>query len=97
MRPAALLRRRAGEAAAFPDERWMVDQDEAGGLVLAAFVPEDIDPDGMVGGSVVAWFAYPGNPERATHARALGAASHTGLMQVRVTGSVTRPEGPVSS
>lgn len=74
---AGLLRRRAGEAAVFPDERWMVDQDEAGGLVLAAFVPEDVAPGGIVGGSVVAWFAYPGSAERATHARALGAASHT--------------------
>ncbi|MFF5924199.1 hypothetical protein ACFY8C_38625 [Streptomyces flavochromogenes] len=77
---ATLLRRRASEAAAFPDERWMVDQDEAGGLVLAAFVSEDIAPDGMVGGSVVAWFAYPGSPERATHSQALGAASHTAAL-----------------
>lgn len=77
---AALLRLRAGEAAAFPDERWMVDQDEAGGLVLASFVPEDVAADGAVGGSVLAWFAYPGSPERATHARALGAASHTAAL-----------------
>ncbi|MFD9033318.1 hypothetical protein ACFVZW_19515 [Streptomyces sp. NPDC059567] len=73
---ATLLRRRAGEAAAFPDERWMVDQDEAGGLVLTAFVPEDVAPDGVVGGGVVAWFAYPESAEPATHSRALGAASH---------------------
>ncbi|MBX4178397.1 MULTISPECIES: hypothetical protein [Streptomyces rochei group] len=73
---AALLRRRAAEAAQFPDERWMVDQDETAGLVLTAFVPEDVGPDGTVSSGILASFAYPDNPERATHAQALGAASH---------------------
>ncbi|MFD9033325.1 hypothetical protein ACFVZW_19550 [Streptomyces sp. NPDC059567] len=77
---AALLRRRAAEAAEFPDERWMVDQDETGGLVLAAFTPEDVDPDGTVSSSILTSFAYPDNPERHTHARALGAASHMAAM-----------------
>lgn len=72
----ALLRRRASEAAEFPDERWMVDQDETGALVLAAFTPQDVDPDGTVGGGILASFAYPDSPERHTHARALGVASH---------------------
>lgn len=47
---AALLRRRAAEAADSPDERWMVDQDEAGALVLTAFTPEDVAPGSAVGG-----------------------------------------------
>lgn len=73
---AALLRRRAAEATESSDERWMVDQDETGGLVLAAFTPQDVDPDGTVSSSILASFAYPGSPERATHARAFGAAAH---------------------
>lgn len=73
---AALLRHRAAEATQSPDERWMVDQDETGGLVLAVFTPEDVDPDGTVGGGILASFAYPDNAERATHAQALGAAAH---------------------
>jgi hypothetical protein len=73
---AALLRRRAAEAATSPEERWMVDQDDTGALVLAAFTPKDVDLDGTVGGSTLASFAYPEDPERRTHARALGAASH---------------------
>lgn len=76
---AALLRHRAVEAAEFPDERWMVDQDETGGLVLAAFTPEDVDPDGTVSSSILS-FAYSDSPERATHARALGAAAHTAAL-----------------
>ncbi|MET8296579.1 hypothetical protein [Streptomyces sp. NPDC005180] len=47
---AALLRRRAAEAAQTPDERWMVDQDEAGGLAVAVFTPDDVDPDNMIFG-----------------------------------------------
>ncbi|MFF1733759.1 hypothetical protein [Streptomyces sp. NPDC058247] len=73
---AALLRRRAAGATEFPEERWMVDQDETGALVLSVFTPEDVDPDGTVGGSILASFAYPDSPERHTHARALGAAAH---------------------
>ncbi|MFF6888686.1 hypothetical protein ACFY9F_36550 [Streptomyces sp. NPDC012421] len=69
---AALLRRRAAEAAEFPDERWMVDQDEMGGLVLSVFTPQDIAPDGFVSSGILSWFAYPDSPERHTHARALG-------------------------
>ncbi|MEV6403957.1 hypothetical protein AB0M58_13560 [Streptomyces bobili] len=42
---AALIRRRAAEAAS-SDERWMVDQDETGALVLAVFTPENVEPDG---------------------------------------------------
>ncbi|MFE5594216.1 hypothetical protein [Streptomyces sp. NPDC056549] len=73
---AALLRRRAAEAAQSPDERWIVDQEEAGGLVVAVFTPEDVDPDGTVSSGILASFAYQDSPERATHARALGAAAH---------------------
>lgn len=73
---AALLRRRAAEAIQSPDERWVVDQDETGGLVLAAMTPQDVEPDGTVSSGIVASFAYPDSPERHTHARALGAASH---------------------
>ncbi|MEU7184132.1 MULTISPECIES: hypothetical protein [Streptomyces] len=77
---AALLRRHAAEATEFPDERWMVDQDETGGLVLVAFTPEDVEPDGTVSSGILASFAYPDNAERATHARALAAASHTAAL-----------------
>ncbi|MEU7560261.1 hypothetical protein [Streptomyces eurythermus] len=73
---AALIRHRAAEAACSLEERWMVDQDETGALVLAAFTPESVEQDGTVSGSVLASFAYPGHPERYAHARALGAASH---------------------
>lgn len=73
---AALLWRRAAEAVEFPDERWMVDQDETGALVLAAFTPGDVAPNGTVGSSVIASFAYPDSPERLTHAPAFGAAAH---------------------
>lgn len=73
---AAALRRRAAEAAASPDERWTVDQDDDGALVLARYLPEDVAPDGTVGGGTLASFAYPGNPDRATHAHALAAAAH---------------------
>lgn len=54
----------------------MVDQDETGALVLAVFTPADIEPDGTVGGAVVASFAYSCDPERRAPARSLGAASH---------------------
>lgn len=54
---AALLRRHAAQATEASDERWMVDQDETGSLVLAAFAPEDIEPDGTVGGGIIASFA----------------------------------------
>ncbi|WP_405813166.1 MULTISPECIES: hypothetical protein [unclassified Streptomyces] len=80
---AALLRRRAAEAVQFPDERWMGDQDEAAGLVLTAFVPEDVGPDGTVSSGILASFAYPDNPERATHAQALGAAAHMAALDPR--------------
>ncbi|MFF8790862.1 hypothetical protein [Streptomyces sp. NPDC015125] len=73
---AALLRRRAAEATGSPDERWMVDQDEAGALILAGFAPEDVEPDGTVSGSTLASFAYADDPEQRTHAQALGAAAH---------------------
>lgn len=77
---ATLLRRRAAAAMGTPDERWMVDQDETGALILASYTPEDVDPDGTIGGSIVASFAYPDDPERRTHARALGAASHAAAL-----------------
>ncbi|WP_055526785.1 hypothetical protein [Streptomyces graminilatus] len=77
---AALLRRRAAEAADSPDERWMVDQDETGALVLAAFTPVDVEPGGVVSGTTLASFAYPDSPDRHTHARALGAAAHTAAL-----------------
>ncbi|MER5974518.1 hypothetical protein ABT112_33260 [Streptomyces sp. NPDC002055] len=73
---AALLRRRAAEAAGSADERWMVDQDESGGLVLAVFMPEEVAPDCTVSSGILASFAYPDSPERATHAGALGSAAH---------------------
>ncbi|MGW7433335.1 hypothetical protein ACWGIN_27820 [Streptomyces sp. NPDC054861] len=77
MREAAVvLRRRAAAAAESPDERWMVDQDETGALVLTVFTPDDVEADGTVSGSTLASFAYPGHPERHTHARALGSAAH---------------------
>ncbi len=58
--------------ARFPDKRWMVDQDETGTLILAAFAPEDVEPDGTVSDSVLASFAYADDPEQRTHAQALG-------------------------
>ncbi|EGX54622.1 MULTISPECIES: hypothetical protein [Streptomyces] len=73
---AALLRRRASEAAESPDERWMVDQDETGALVVAAFTPQDLEADGTVSGSTLASFAYPDSPGRYTYARAFAVASH---------------------
>jgi hypothetical protein len=77
---AALLRRRAAEAAGSADERWMVDQDETGALVVAAFTPGDVDLRGSISGATVASFAYPDSPERHTHAWALGAAAHTAAL-----------------
>ncbi|MGW4701430.1 hypothetical protein [Streptomyces sp. NPDC004285] len=78
---AAVLRRRAGEAVAAAGERWIVDQDETGALVVAAFGPDDVDPvDGTVSGTILATYAYPDHPERATHAHALAAASHTAAL-----------------
>lgn len=73
---AALLRSRAAAATESPEERWLVDQDETGALILAVFTPQDVEPDGTVRSSTLAWFAYPDSPERHTHAQALGAASH---------------------
>lgn len=77
---AALLRRRAAEAARSPEERWIVDQNDTGALVLSAYEPEDIDIDGTVGGGILASYAYPDDPDQRTHARALGAASHTAAL-----------------
>ncbi|MFK0264226.1 hypothetical protein ACIQU1_23330 [Streptomyces angustmyceticus] len=74
---AALLKRRAAKVTQSPDERWMVDE---GGLVLGAFTQGDVEPDGTVGTGVLAWFAYPGNPERATHTRALGTVAHVAAL-----------------
>ncbi|WP_432097626.1 hypothetical protein [Streptomyces sp. bgisy100] len=59
-----------------PCERWRVDQDESNGLVLAAFIPKDVDPGRAVSSGVLASFAYPDSPERATHIWALGSAAH---------------------
>lgn len=73
---ALLIRRRALAAAAADAERWMVDQDDAGRLVVGVYTPAGVAPDGTVGGSVVASLAYPGDPERRAPACALGAASH---------------------
>ncbi|MEU6987313.1 hypothetical protein ABZ946_28425 [Streptomyces sp. NPDC046324] len=81
---AELIRRRAAAAAKSPDERWMVERDEAGALVLAAFTLDDVGADGIVSSSVLASFAYPGHPERHTHALALGVASHTAALDPQV-------------
>ena len=48
-----------------------------------AFVPEDVGPDGTVSSGILASFAYSDNPERATHAQALGAASHMAALDPR--------------
>ncbi|MFE7511437.1 hypothetical protein ACFU8I_09455 [Streptomyces sp. NPDC057540] len=80
---AAVLRRPAGEAVAAAGERWIVDQDETGALVVAAFGPDDVDPvDGTLSGTILATYAYPDHPQRATHAHAhaLAAASHTAAL-----------------
>ncbi|MFE6134122.1 hypothetical protein ACFQ6Q_38595 [Streptomyces sp. NPDC056437] len=74
---AALLRVRAEDAVQSSGERWVVDQDEAGGLLLAAYAPKDIAADGTVSRSIVASFAYGDSPTRATDGQALGAAAHT--------------------
>ncbi|MFJ9574567.1 hypothetical protein [Streptomyces bacillaris] len=79
---AALLRRRAAAAAQFSDERWMVDQDETAGLVLTSFVPGDVGADG-ISNSILASFAYPDDPERATYAQALGTAAHMAALDTR--------------
>ncbi|MFE5591158.1 hypothetical protein [Streptomyces sp. NPDC056549] len=57
-----------------------MDQDEIGALVIAAFEPEDVTPDGTVSGAIIASYAYPDNPHRATHAHALAAASQTAAL-----------------
>jgi hypothetical protein len=81
------LRRYCGAVRSRPpdslEDRWTVAQDETVGLGLTAFVPEDVEPDGTMGGSVLASFAYPDDPERHTHARALGAASHMAALDRR--------------
>ena len=48
--------------------------------MVSAYTPDDVDPDGTVGGGVVAWFAYPESAERTAPARALAAASHAAAL-----------------
>ncbi|MET9511961.1 hypothetical protein ABZX62_26475 [Streptomyces flavidovirens] len=74
---AGLLHRRAAEAPEFADERWMVGQDETDGLVLTAFTPQYVATDGTVSSGILASFAYPDNPVRHTHARALRTVPRT--------------------
>ena len=70
-RAAALIRDRALQ---FDDERWMVDQDEHGRLIIGTYGPEDVDPDTGTSTSIVADLSYgdePGAP-----AIAVPAANH---------------------
>ncbi|KKZ71680.1 hypothetical protein VO63_22005 [Streptomyces showdoensis] len=51
----------------------MVDRDDDGTLVLSAFMPQDVDSDGMTSGAGVSWYAYLGTP---AHPGALDCAAH---------------------
>jgi hypothetical protein len=75
LRKAAGLIRRHAESAADPQERWVTDQSPDFGLVIGAFVPEDVY-DGYISTGCVAYFAYPGDDDNRTHKHALGAAAH---------------------
>lgn len=59
---------RAAKAADRTDERWRVDRDETGALLLAAYTPQDLTPDGTVSSRFFASSAYPDNPVRHTRA-----------------------------
>ncbi|MER7832190.1 hypothetical protein [Streptomyces sp. NPDC095602] len=76
---AALLRTHAAEALAAPEERWLVDQDENGALVVTAYLPDDVDPEGVSGTTVLS-LAYPDDPDRRTYGRALGTAGHVAAL-----------------
>ncbi|MFD3441899.1 hypothetical protein ACFWU3_30840 [Streptomyces sp. NPDC058685] len=73
---AALLRLRAEDAVQSPEERWIVDRDETGDLLLAACAPRDVADDGTVNSHVVASLTHEGSPPGAADGPALGAASH---------------------
>lgn len=76
-RAAAKLRETATAALrGNPVERWMVEQSEEHGLVVGSFVPADVDEDGVVSTSCVAYFAYPGDLESRTYDGAIAVASH---------------------
>jgi hypothetical protein len=71
-----MLRRHAHAAVGHDDERWMVGQTETDGLAVGCYVAEDILEDGQICTASVAFFAYPDDPERRTHHRALATAAH---------------------
>ena len=76
LRDTALLIRAHAESAAEPQERWVTDHSPDFGLVVGAFVPEDVQDDGYIMTGCVAYFAYPGDEDHRTHRHALGAAAH---------------------
>lgn len=78
LRRAAAKLRETARAAADTEfgERWMVDQDNEHGLVVGSFRPGDVDEDGVVSVSCIAYLAYPGDPESTTYEGAIGVASY---------------------
>jgi hypothetical protein len=79
-RAAAKLREAAAAALTDPGERWMVDQSPDDGLVLASYMPDDVQDDGSVSTSCIAYFAYPGDEDARAHVTALGVATFAALM-----------------
>lgn len=82
---ATQLRHLAHGALEVGTERWMVDQNEDGGLIVGSYTPDDIDPEGVLSTStaVVAAFHYTDDDSRAP--AAVGpAASHIAALDPRV-------------
>jgi hypothetical protein len=87
-RAAVKLREYARAALANPDERWMADQSPDDGLVLASYMPGDVQDDGSVSTSCIAYFAYPGDKDARAHGTALGVAAYAALMHPPVAMAV---------
>jgi hypothetical protein len=73
---ARLIRMRAGGAVAAEGERWTADTTESDGLVVGAYQPADVQPDGSLSTGCVAFLGYPADPQGRAHAHALPAAWH---------------------
>lgn len=80
---AKVVRERATAAMEWPEERWMVDQSPDYGLVLGAFMPDDV-VDGTASTGCVAFFAYPGDENQKAHGQALPTAAYMATMQPAV-------------
>jgi len=80
---ASLLIDRAAAAVSAPDERWTVDRDHEGRLILGTYAPDDV-LDGVPMTSVAATFAYQDDPEGATYEGAFALAAHVAALDPAV-------------